>query len=52
MALQLKFLYVAVTRARQNLYIVDTSDTAGPMKVLDKIYPFPPVFDWHIDALE
>ena len=31
--LQLKFLYVAITRARQNLWIVDSSESAEPMKV-------------------
>jgi superfamily I DNA/RNA helicase len=30
---QLKFLYVAVTRARQNLWITDSSESAEPMKV-------------------
>ena len=30
---QLKFLYVAITRARQNLWIVDSSESAEPMKV-------------------
>ena len=30
---QLKFLYVAITRARQNLWIVDNSEKAEPMKV-------------------
>jgi len=30
---QLKFLYVAITRARKNLWIVDDSESAGPMKV-------------------
>ena len=33
--LQLKFLYVAVTRARNNLWIVDGSESAEPMKVPD-----------------
>ena len=33
--LQLKFLYVAVTRARNNLWIVDSSESAEPMKVPD-----------------
>ncbi|KAG2023736.1 hypothetical protein CC2G_001355 [Coprinopsis cinerea AmutBmut pab1-1] len=31
---ELKFLYVAITRARKNLWIVDCSDKAEPMKVL------------------
>lgn len=30
---QLKFLYVAITRSRKNLWIVDCSDKAEPMKV-------------------
>jgi len=30
---QLKFLYVAITRARKNLWIMDSSERAGPMKV-------------------
>ena len=30
---QLKFLYVAVTRARKNLWIVDCSEIAEPMRV-------------------
>ena len=30
---QLKFLYVAITRARNNLWIVDSSMSAEPMKV-------------------
>jgi len=33
LGLQLKFLYVAITRARNNLWIVDSSDSAEPMKV-------------------
>jgi len=32
---QLKFLYVAITRARKNLWIMDSSEAAGPMKVLE-----------------
>jgi hypothetical protein len=32
---QLKFLYVAITRARNNLWIVDSSESAEPMKVLE-----------------
>ena len=31
--LQLKFLYVAITRARRNLWIMDDSESAEPMKV-------------------
>ncbi|RXW12996.1 hypothetical protein EST38_g12858 [Candolleomyces aberdarensis] len=31
---ELKFLYVAITRARKNLWIVDCSDKAEPMKML------------------
>ncbi|KAF6765917.1 hypothetical protein DFP72DRAFT_996790 [Ephemerocybe angulata] len=31
---ELKFLYVAITRARKNLWIVDCSDKAVPMKTL------------------
>ena len=34
---QLKFLYVAITRARNNLWIVDGSDTAEPMKVHENL---------------
>ncbi|KAH9971205.1 hypothetical protein BGW80DRAFT_1322645 [Lactifluus volemus] len=30
---ELKFLYVAITRARKNLWIVDRSETAEPMRV-------------------
>ena len=30
---QLKFLYVAITRARKNLWIADCSDKGEPMKV-------------------
>ena len=30
---QLKFLYVAITRARNNLRILDSSEAAEPMKV-------------------
>ncbi|PCH33053.1 nucleoside triphosphate hydrolase protein [Wolfiporia cocos MD-104 SS10] len=30
----LKFLYVAITRARKNLWIVDTSDVGEPIRVL------------------
>jgi superfamily I DNA/RNA helicase len=30
---QLKFLYVAITRARKNLWIFDNSEKAYPMKV-------------------
>ena len=30
---QLKFLYVAITRARKNLWIVDCSETSEPMRV-------------------
>ena len=33
--LELKFLYVAVTRARKNLWIVDSSERGGPMLVCD-----------------
>ena len=32
-SIQLKFLYVAITRSRKNLWIVDCSDKAEPMKV-------------------
>ncbi|PPQ98969.1 hypothetical protein CVT24_003465 [Panaeolus cyanescens] len=32
--LELKSLYVAITRARNNLRIIDTSDKSGPMKIL------------------
>ncbi|RXW14817.1 hypothetical protein EST38_g11041 [Candolleomyces aberdarensis] len=31
---ELKFLYVAITRARRNLWIIDCSDKAEPMKML------------------
>lgn len=31
--LQLKFLYVAITRARKNMWIVDCSDKGEPMRV-------------------
>jgi len=31
---QLKFLYVAITRARDNLWIMDSSESAELMKVL------------------
>ncbi|KAJ2931128.1 hypothetical protein H1R20_g5904, partial [Candolleomyces eurysporus] len=31
---ELKFLYVAITRSRKNLWIIDCSDKAEPMKVL------------------
>ena len=31
---QLKFLYVAVTRARNNLWVMDSSESAEPMRVL------------------
>ncbi|KAG7450843.1 uncharacterized protein BT62DRAFT_1001658 [Guyanagaster necrorhizus] len=31
--LQLKFLYVAITRARENIWIVDGSETGEPMRV-------------------
>ena len=34
---QLKFLYVAITRARQGLWIVDNSKAAEPMKVFDTL---------------
>lgn len=30
---ELKFLYVAITRARKNLWIVDLSETAEPMRI-------------------
>ena len=30
---QLKFLYVAITRARKNLWIVDGSERCEPMRV-------------------
>ena len=30
---QLKFLYVAITRARKNLWFLDNSESAEPMKV-------------------
>lgn len=30
---KLKFLYVAITRARKNLWVVDRSETAEPMRV-------------------
>ncbi|KAI0286423.1 hypothetical protein BC826DRAFT_1108859 [Russula brevipes] len=30
---ELKFLYVAITRARKNLWIVDRSETAEPMRI-------------------
>ena len=33
---QLKFLYLAITRARKNLWIVDNSESAEPMKVPEK----------------
>lgn len=33
MGCQLKFLYVAITRARNNLLFMDRSLTSGPMKV-------------------
>ncbi|THU96851.1 hypothetical protein K435DRAFT_754482 [Dendrothele bispora CBS 962.96] len=29
---ELKFLYVAITRARENIWIVDSSDKCGPMR--------------------
>ena len=32
---QLKFLYVAITRARKNLWIADNSERSLPMKVRD-----------------
>jgi ATP-dependent exoDNAse (exonuclease V) beta subunit len=31
--MDLKFLYVAITRARKNLWIVDNSEKSGPMRV-------------------
>jgi len=36
---QLKFLYVAITRARKNLWIMDSSESAGPMKVPENPIP-------------
>ena len=47
---QLKFLYVAITRARNNLWIVDSSESAEPMKVpedtviLKNVSPFVQVY--------
>lgn len=31
--MKLKFLYVAITRARKNLWVVDRSEKAEPMRV-------------------
>ncbi|KAH6917671.1 hypothetical protein BKA70DRAFT_1139349 [Coprinopsis sp. MPI-PUGE-AT-0042] len=46
---ELKFLYVAITRARKNLWIVDCSEKAEPMKILwttkDSIRNFKPGSD-------
>ncbi|RXW14070.1 hypothetical protein EST38_g11783 [Candolleomyces aberdarensis] len=39
---ELKFLYVAITRSRKNLWIVDRSDKAEPMKVaIRSVLPLP-----------
>ena len=38
--MQLKFLYVAITRARKNLWILDNSENAEPMKVFGLSTPF------------
>ena len=35
---QLKCLYVALTRARMNLWITDSSKKAEPMRVSDGVY--------------
>jgi len=49
---QLKFLYVAITRARNNLWIVDGSESAEPMKVPQNIVIPKEVSPHHAGILE
>jgi len=51
LAQQLKFLYVAITRARKNLWIVDDSESAEPMKVPEKPIILKTLLTLHVGVL-